>query len=113
MAYNLGKIRELIGEALTSQELADLCFDAFPTVYKDFDGQNRGTNTRSLVDYAFKQGQIGKLLKEIEGKNPYCYNKYRNQIGAEIVDRPYHDHLDRIGTAIDRPEPPPVIVRAC
>jgi hypothetical protein len=43
MAHNLGKIRELIEDALTSQELADLCFDEFPNVYKDFDGQNRSS----------------------------------------------------------------------
>jgi esterase/lipase superfamily enzyme len=93
MTYNLGKIRELINEALADRELADLCFDEFPTVYRDFDGQSRSSKIRSLVEYASKQGQIDKLLKGIEQINPTRYNQYRNLIGAEI----------------DPPQPAPVI----
>jgi esterase/lipase superfamily enzyme len=84
MAYNLGKIKELIEEALTTQELADLCFGEFRTVYKDFDGQTQSSRIRSLVDHAHRYGQIDKLLKEIEQINPYRYNEYLARIGMDI-----------------------------
>ncbi len=82
MGHKLGKIRELIDEALSPEEFADLCFDddAFRAVYNKCDGQSRSSKIRSLVDYASRHDRMDDLLKLIEGKNKPCFGKYRHEI---------------------------------
>ncbi len=80
MEYNLVKIRELINEALTSDELENLLSDEFRQTYDNCYGQTRGFKIRELVDRANRQRQIDKLLILVKEKNPNCYEEYQHQI---------------------------------
>jgi small GTP-binding protein len=70
------KIRQLVDKALTDEEIKNLCFDEFPTVYREFDGKNRSQKIRDLVEYADRQGEMNKLLQAIEQLNPNAYNEF-------------------------------------
>jgi hypothetical protein len=80
MEYNLGKIRELINEALIPEDLENLLSDEFRRIYHNCYGQDRGFKIRSLVEYAERQGEIDNLLRLVEGKNQKCYEKYRHHL---------------------------------
>jgi hypothetical protein len=80
LEYNLGKIRELINEALIPEDLENLLLDEFRRIYHNCYGQDRGFKIRSLVEYAERQGEIANLLRLVEGKNQKCYEKYRHHL---------------------------------
>jgi CHAT domain/Effector-associated domain 7 len=92
MEYNLGKIRELIDKALTPEDLENLLSDEFRRIYDNCYGQNKGYKIRSLIDYANRQGEIAKLLRLVEEKNPNCYEQYRHQV---YLDVPMPQEIDR------------------
>jgi hypothetical protein len=74
-------IRQLVEDALTDDELSDLCQDDFPRVYSQFTtGQSKSQRIRTLVEYAQKQREIPKLLKTIEAINPNAYLEFSNSL---------------------------------
>jgi hypothetical protein len=97
MVYKLGKIRELIDEALTLGELEDICFGFFNKVYQEHHGKERSIITRALIDYANRQSKFEILLEQIKSKNKYCFDKYRHKIKDFVpIEIRYFDLTDSI-----------------
>ncbi|MFN9858327.1 MAG: hypothetical protein ACK556_09495, partial [Pseudanabaena sp.] len=57
MEYQASDIKELVDKALTPEQLNDLLFSLFSSVYSNTEGQLRGVKIRDLVDYAERQGE--------------------------------------------------------
>jgi Effector-associated domain 7 len=76
-------IRQLVEEALTVEQLQNLCFDEFPAVGDQFtDGQTKDQRIRLLVNYAQRQGKTTQLLNEIKRINPNIYTEYEQELAA-------------------------------
>ena len=84
MEYQASDIRELVEKALTTEQLKDLLFDHFRSVYDNTEGQLRGVKIRDLVDYAEKQGEFDKIKKFVEGHNPSFYKKFETEFETRI-----------------------------
>jgi nucleoside phosphorylase len=70
----ISKIRQLVEDSLTDDDLSNLCQDEFPKVYNQFtSGQTKSHRIRSLVEYVERQREIQKLLNAIERINPNTY----------------------------------------
>jgi nucleoside phosphorylase len=67
-------IRQLVEDALSDDELSNLCQDEFPKVYSQFaTGQTKSHRIRLLIEYVERQREILKLLNAIERLNPNAY----------------------------------------
>lgn len=77
MTYNLSTIQQLLTKALSAEELNELCFEYFPSVFAQFtDGQSVSYRRRLLLEYAEKHREIPNLLEAIEEYNPTAYQDY-------------------------------------
>ena len=74
---DLGKIRQLIQDALELENLLNLCIDEFKSVYDNFKNQGRDCIIRELVDYAYRNNEIDVLLVSIEKINPNIYQQFK------------------------------------
>jgi esterase/lipase superfamily enzyme len=82
MSYDLKIIRQLIKQALTTEEFNDLVSDDFPEVQAQFaNGQEQSQRIRILIDYADKHREIDKLLESIKNINSSVYEKYVPKLG--------------------------------
>jgi esterase/lipase superfamily enzyme len=91
---NLKAIRKLVEEALTDDELLDLCQDDFPAVHNRFTaGQTRDQRISLLIDYVNRQRQIPKLLAAIKEINPIAYAEFAAQQddSAKAADMPLRE----------------------
>jgi WD40 repeat protein len=71
------EIRQLIENALSDDDLSDLCHDDFPKVYSQFaSGQTKSQRIRLLIEYIDRQRETSKLLSAIEQINPNAYRKF-------------------------------------
>jgi esterase/lipase superfamily enzyme len=86
MEYQASDIRELVEQGLTTEQLKDLLFDNFRSVYDNTEDQSRAAKIRSLVDYAQRQRAISTLLKAIKKFNPNAYEKFVLKLG--IAEEP-------------------------
>ena len=65
------QIYKLIEDALSDDDLSNLCHSNFPKVYNQFTtGQTKSQRIRLLIEYAQRQLEIPKLLQAIELINP-------------------------------------------
>jgi SEFIR domain/Effector-associated domain 7 len=72
------KISQLVTDALSDDELSNLCQTEFPKVYNQFTtGQTKSQRIGLLVDRANRHLEVPKLLAEIELINPNVYAKFR------------------------------------
>jgi Effector-associated domain 7/SEFIR domain len=70
-------IRQLVEDALSDDDLSNLCQDEFPKVYNQFTtGQTKDQRIRLLVDYVSRHHEIPKLLGAIQKLNPNAYARY-------------------------------------
>jgi hypothetical protein len=76
MNHDLGKIRELVEKALVDDDLKNLCFDHFMSVYTVCSQTNKSETVRQLVYYASTQNEIEKLLTLVSRINPSEYQKF-------------------------------------
>jgi Effector-associated domain 7 len=74
---DLGKIRQLIQDALELENLLNLCIDEFKPVYDNFKNQGRDCIVRELVDYAYRNNEVDVLLVLIEKINPNIYQQFK------------------------------------
>jgi Effector-associated domain 7/TIR domain len=93
-------IRQLVEDALSDDDLINLCQDEFPKVHGQFTtGQTKSQRIRSLVEYAERQIKIPQLLKAIQQIN---HNAYAEFILKEVNDRIDDEiaELKKIGSPI-------------
>jgi hypothetical protein len=78
------QIYKLIEDALSDDDLRNLCHSDFPKVYNQFTtGQTKSQRIRLLIEYAQRQLEIPKLLQAIELINPNGYREFANAIQQE------------------------------
>jgi hypothetical protein len=74
---SVAQIRQLVENALSDDDLSNLCQDEFPKVYNQFTtGQTKPQRIRSLVEYVDRQREVPKLLNAIEKINPKAYAEF-------------------------------------
>jgi hypothetical protein len=97
MEYQASDIKELVDKALTPEQLNDLLFSLFSSVYSNTEGQLRGVKIRDLVDYAERQGEFDKITKFVEKHNPNFYKKFETEFETRISLK----GLNQLLTSID------------
>jgi nucleoside phosphorylase len=80
MDFNLKVIRELVNAALTAEELNDLLFDDFRSVYNTNKGEKPAVLIRELVEYADRKREITKLLGAIKKYSPNVYEEFKDKL---------------------------------
>ena len=81
-------IRQLVEDALSDDDLSNLCQDEFPKVYGQFTtGQTKSQKIRLLVEYVERQGKAQKLLTEIGRLNPNAYSEFINSLKKKNYSR--------------------------
>lgn len=76
---SVAQIRQLVEDALSDDDLNNLCQDEFPKVFKQFTtGQTKSQRIRLLVEYVERQREIPKLLNTIEEINPNVHTEFMN-----------------------------------
>jgi nucleoside phosphorylase len=79
---SVAQIRQLVEDALTDDDLSNLCQDEFPKVYNQFTtGQTKSQRIRSLVEYVDRQREVPKLLNAIKKINQNAYNEFTSNQG--------------------------------
>ncbi|MEA5553292.1 alpha/beta hydrolase [Anabaena cylindrica UHCC 0172] len=102
MSYDLKFIRQLIREALTTEEFNDLVSDDFPEVAGQFtNGQEQSQRIRTLINYADKHREIDKLLESIKNINPIVYEEYVPKLGIP-ENSPTNTQEDNLPPKINR-----------
>lgn len=111
--YNLEKIRRLLTEGFTEEELLNLCFDkpALKPVYDNWAGiASRDKLARQIVDYADKKLVIEVVLEWAKEHNPPRYEEYRpyvqtwtGPIGSSqvVLIETYHEKFVNVDAAQD------------
>ncbi len=76
------QIRQLVEDALSDDDLSNLCQDEFPKVFKQFTtGQTKDQRIRLLVEHVERQREVPKLLNAIEKINPNTYTEFMENSG--------------------------------
>ena len=75
--YKIHKIRELINFAFTSTDLNAFCMDYFYEIYNQFEGQSKNVIISKLIDYAFKNFEMEKLLKSLNKEKEKQYIRFQ------------------------------------
>lgn len=77
---NSQSIRQLLEDALSDEDLSNLCYEHFRKVYNKFtDKQTKDQRILLLAEYAERQLEVPKLLMKIEQINPNVYAKFQIQ----------------------------------
>jgi TIR domain/SEFIR domain/Effector-associated domain 7 len=80
----VSKISQLIEETLSDDELINLCYDEFPSVFQEFiAGQTKSHRIRALVEHVDLWLEIPKLLDAIRRINPNAYTKLFSEIASQ------------------------------
>ncbi len=71
-------LRSLLEAAFSHEDLSTLIFDRYPDVYDDLDSQGwtRQQLIRKLITYTKKNGRVDDLLRVVEERNPYQYERF-------------------------------------
>ena len=79
---SVAQIRKLVEDALSDDDLSNLCQDEFLKVYNQFTtGQTKDQRIRSLVEYVDRQREVQNLLNAIEKINPNTYTEFMENSG--------------------------------
>lgn len=107
--HNLNKVRVLLWDGFTTEELRDFCFyePAFRDLYEELpEGEGKKREIiRRILDFAVKRGKIEVILKWAEETNHSIYEKcapYYNDLslhpvipsGKDGVQQPAIDHIE-------------------
>jgi formylglycine-generating enzyme required for sulfatase activity/nucleoside phosphorylase len=78
---SIAKIRQLVEDALSDDDLSNSCQTEFPKVYKQFTtGQTKDQRIRLLVEHVERQREIQKLLNVIEKINSNAYTEFMKNL---------------------------------
>ncbi len=81
LKYKTASIRKLLSEALTDQDLDDLCMDYFPRVYNQFSsGMGKQQKTQRLIEYCNRHNQFAYLMDLVKPINPEKFAEYEGMI---------------------------------
>lgn len=81
MNYKIRTIQKLIENALSDDDLQNLCQAEFNIVYKKFtSGQNRHDRIRALIDHVSLHREIPKLLKVVEEINSTVFGEFESHL---------------------------------
>ncbi len=81
ISYNTATIRTLLKEALSDQELHELCMDHFPVVYDQFSlGMTKPQKISSLIEYCKRHNEFPHLLELIRPINLEKYAEYESRL---------------------------------
>ena len=81
--WNTATVRQLLTAALDDEGLTELCYDHFRPVYEGFSsGMSKKQKIQRLLDYCIRYGQLEKLLKLVEERNPAQYERFSPHIAA-------------------------------
>lgn len=81
MTHNLEAIRHLLGEAFDAEEVSQLAYDRFYTVYAEFTAATSKTRMiDAVIAYARKNGRIPDLLDYVQENSPYYYREYADKL---------------------------------
>lgn len=70
----LPAIRRFVGEFFDDEELAALCFDHFPEVYRNFSaGMSHQARVLALVDYCRRRERLPALLAALRQERPEAF----------------------------------------
>lgn len=87
MNYNLGQIRKLIKDSLSSNELDELIFDNFYELSTAYAGKLLSNRIMDLVDWCHRHGKMKGLLDQVQRINPYMFERYATSIQKDAKDK--------------------------
>jgi hypothetical protein len=65
------QVRARLTQALSDEELTQLCYDHFRSVYEQFSaGMSKSDHVQRLLDYCERRGQVEELLAHVREINP-------------------------------------------
>jgi len=65
------QVRALVTQALSAEELTQLCYDYFRSVYEQFSpGMSKTECVQRLLDYSERHDQVEELLARVAAINP-------------------------------------------
>ncbi|PSB01636.1 alpha/beta hydrolase [Merismopedia glauca] len=77
MTFDTPKLQQLLKQALSAEDLNELCSTYFPEVYAQFtNGQVISHQRRLLLEYAQRHREIPKLLAAVREINPTVYQEF-------------------------------------
>ncbi len=77
---SLRAIRRFVGEFFDDEELAGLCFDHFPEVYRNFSaGMSHQARVLALVDYCRRRDQLSALLAALRAERPEAFARLETE----------------------------------
>lgn len=87
--YNSGKIRELLNDAFTPDELRQLCYDEFRPAYdKLAEKEGKSSIIQYLIEYCERKLQMEQLLAAVKKKAPEQYAQFvaeQDTTGQEVA----------------------------
>lgn len=80
----------LIKNAFTHDDLMDVCFECFPSLYDQLNPQGTfQAKARKLADHCIKYGHIRTLLGLVKARNPH---QYQNFLDVDINESKVEEH---------------------
>ena len=75
--YDTAKIRALMMEAFSSEEIRTVLFDSFRQVYENTPpSESKSTLIQRLIEYATRHDLLGNLLLILQNMNPQAFAKF-------------------------------------
>ncbi len=76
-SWDAGSVRRLVDDALSDDDVEDLCLDHFPSVRRDFAaGMSRRAKVRLLVEHAVRHGRLADVVRIVAEANPEMYRRH-------------------------------------
>lgn len=77
---SLPAIRRFVAEFFDDEELAALCFDHFPEVYRNFSrGMSHQARVLALVDYCRRRDRLPTLLAALRTERPEAFRRLETE----------------------------------
>lgn len=76
-SWDAGSVRRLVDDALSDDDVDDLCLDHFPSVRRAFAaGMSRRAKIRVLVDHATRHDRLADVVRLVADANPEMYRRH-------------------------------------
>jgi DNA uptake protein ComE-like DNA-binding protein len=73
-----------VAEYFDDEELAGLCFDHFPEVYRNFSaGMSHQARVLALVDYCRRRDKLPALLAALRAERPEAFGRLETEFGKQ------------------------------
>jgi len=96
MSYNIQKIRQLLDDGFSDDDISSICQSNFYAVYNNFaPGQTKEQHIRMLIDFAHRQMRINELLDICRERNTPQYARYQPYTTDATVKTDAEKHRTR------------------